>query len=110
MIYASIRQHASEHPVATACRVLGVSRSGYHAALVRPERERARADRALTVLVRNAHAGSRRTYGALRVHAELQAQGVRFGRRRVARLMRQAGLRGAFHAQKRHRNPTRSGS
>ena len=48
MIYAFIRRHASEHPVATACRVLGVSRSGYHAALVRPESERDRADRALT--------------------------------------------------------------
>ena len=103
MIYAFIRRHASEYPVASACRVLGVSRSGYHAALVRPESERARADRDLTMLVREAHRASRRTYGAPRVHAELQAQGVRVGRRRVARLMRQAGLRGAYHARKTRR-------
>ena len=106
MIYAFIRQHASEHTVAMACRVLGVSRSGYHAALVRPESERARADRALTELIGEAHVASRRTYGAPRVHADLQARGVRVGRRRVARLMRQAGLRGAFHPRKRHQAPT----
>lgn len=105
MIYAFIRQHASEHPVAMACRVLGVSRSGYHAALARPESERSQTDRALSEMITEAHAASRRTYGAPRVHAELQAQGVRVGRRRVARLMRQAGLRGACHPRKRHRPP-----
>ena len=105
MKYAFIRRHASEHPVALACRVLGVSRSGYHASLVRPEGERARADRELSGLIADAHAASRRTYGAPRVHAELQARGVRVGRRRVARLMRQAGLRGAFHPRKRRRGP-----
>ncbi len=103
MKYAFIRQHASEYPVATACRVLGVSRSGYHAALFRPESERAHADRTLTALIARAHATSRRSYGAPRLHEELRAQGVRVGRKRVARLMRQAGLRGAFHPRKRHR-------
>ena len=103
MIYAFIRRHASEHPVAMACRVLGVSRSGYHAALVRPASESAQADRDLTALIRKAHRTSRRTYGAPRVHAELQAQGVRVGRRRIARLMRQAGLRGAYHPRKARR-------
>ncbi len=86
--------------MATACRVLGVSRSGYHAALTRPESERSRADRALTEVIAEAHARSRRTYGAPRVLAELRAQGIRVGRRRVARLMRQAGLRGAFHPRR----------
>lgn len=105
MIYAFIRRHVSEHPVAMACRVLGVSRSGYHAALVRCQSKRVQADYALTELVREAHAASRRAYGAPRVHAELRARGVQVGRRRVARLMRQADLRGACHRRKRHRNP-----
>ncbi|HLT48507.1 MAG TPA: IS3 family transposase [Rubricoccaceae bacterium] len=103
MRYAFIRQHASECPVATACRVLSVSRSGYHAWLARPESARAQADRDLTAMIVEAHAASRRTYGAPRLHAELRDQGVRVGRKRVARLMRQAGLRGALHPRKRRR-------
>jgi transposase InsO family protein len=101
--YAFIRHHASEHPVALACRVLGVSRSGYHAWLARPEGARAEADRELTAMVEHAHTASRRTYGAPRLHAELRDRGVRVGRKRVARLMRQAGLRGASHPRKRRR-------
>ena len=101
MKYAFVKLHASEYPVATACRVLGVSRSGYHAALVRPESERARADRALAAMVAEAHAASRRTYGAPRLHAELRDRGIRVGRKRIARLLRQAGLRGACHPRKR---------
>lgn len=105
MKYAFIRQHASKYPVATACRVLGVSRSGYHAARTRPESERARSDRALSQMIAEAHTRSRQTYGAPRILADLRAQGLRVGRRRVARLMRRAGLQGAFHA--RRGRPTR---
>jgi transposase InsO family protein len=83
-----------------ACRVLGVSRSGYQASLVRPESERSKADRALSALVAESHAASRETYGAPRVLDDLREQGHRVGQRRVARLMRQAGLRGAFHPRK----------
>lgn len=89
--------------MALACRVLGVSRSGFHAALVRPESERARADRALSALIADVHAASRRTYGAPRVRAEIRAQGVQVGLRRVSRLMRLAGLRGAMQARKARR-------
>lgn len=106
MRYAFIRRHASKYPVALACRVLGVSRSGFHASLVRPESERARADRALCALIADVHAASRRTYGALRVRAEIRAQGVRVGLRRVSRLMRLAGLRGAVLARKARRPRT----
>lgn len=100
MIHAFIRQHASGYPAGMACRVLGVSRSGYQAALVRPESERAQADRALTALVVASHAASRKAYGAPRIHEDLREQGHRVGRKRVARLMRQAGLRGAFHPRR----------
>lgn len=100
MIHAFIRQHASEYSAAMACRVLGVSRSGYQAALVRPESERAKADHALTTLITESHRASRQTYGAPRVLDDLRDLGHRVGQRRVARLMRQAGLRGAFHERK----------
>lgn len=105
MKYAFVRKHASEYPVAMACRVLGVSRSGYHAALARPESERARVDRQLTAAIAESHLASRRAYGAPRVHLDLRDQGLRCSRKRVARLMKQAGLRGAFHARKRNRTP-----
>ncbi len=103
MKYAFVRRHASEYPAAVACRVLGVSRSGYHAAQSRPESERGEADRALSAAIAEAHAASRRAYGVPRIHLDLRDRGLRCSRKRVARLMRQAGLRGASHARKRPR-------
>lgn len=107
MKHAFVRLHASEHPVTALCRVLrpaeaeaGVSRSGYYAWGTRPESEHACADQALSALIAEAHVASRRTYGAPRVHAELQARGHRVSRKRVARLMRRAGLRGATPRRK----------
>jgi putative transposase len=83
------------HSVARMCRVLGVATSGYYAWRGRAPSARSQADAALTERIRLVHAGSRGTYGAPRVHAELtQAHQVRCGRKRVARLMRSAGLVG----------------
>ena len=82
-------------PIATMARVLGVSETGYHAWRHRPPSTHALADAALLKRVRTVHAGSRETYGAPRVHAELRAGGERHGRKRIARLMRDAGLVGA---------------
>ena len=76
------------------CRLLGVSSSGYHAWVKRQPSRRAETDAALTVEIRAAHAASRGTYGAPRIHAELAAKGTYIGRKRVARLMTQAGLAG----------------
>jgi putative transposase len=76
------------------CRVLGVSTSGYYAWRRRGASARARGDEALKGRIRAIHARSRGTYGAPRVHAELVEQGVRLSPKRVARLMREAGLRG----------------
>ena len=87
--------HQAEYPIATMCRLLGVSPSGYYAWVKRQPSPRAEADTALTVEIRVAHIASHGTYGAPRVHAELAAKGIRVGRKRVARLMSQAGLRGA---------------
>jgi putative transposase len=76
------------------CRVLGVSPSGYWAWRQRPPSERAQADAVLRERVVAIHEASRGTYGVPRVHAELAADGVRCGRKRVARLMRGAGIAG----------------
>ena len=76
------------------CRVLGVSTSGYYAWWQRPPSARARADAGLSSRVRAIHEHSRGTYGAPRIHAELEAEGIQVGRTRVARLMRAAGLVG----------------
>lgn len=86
--------HQAAHPVATMCRVLEVSASGYYAWRKRPLSARARADVALTTEIQAIHRESRGTYGAPRIHAELAAQGVHIGRKRVARLMRSVGLQG----------------
>jgi putative transposase len=82
------------YPIVTMCRVLGVSTSGYYAWRQREPSQRAQMDAALTVQIRQIHADSDQTYGAPRIRAELAANEVRVGRKRVARLMRAAGLQG----------------
>ncbi len=82
------------HRIATLCRVLGVSPSGYYAWRQRRPSPRSQTDALLLERIRAIHARSRGTYGVPRVHAELAAEGRRVGRKRVARLMRTAGLMG----------------
>jgi putative transposase len=81
-------------PILAMARVLGVSKAGFYAWQERPPSARVQADTVLLQRIRTVHAASRQTYGALRVHAELRAQGVRHSRKRIARLMREAGLAG----------------
>jgi putative transposase len=107
--YQFIRAHVAQHPVALSCRVLGVSRSGYYAWRGRFSSARARADARLSERIAAIHQTSRGTYGSPRVHAELRAAGERCGRRRVARLMRQAGLRGCHGQRRRVRTTTPDG-
>jgi len=92
--FAFVEREKAFHPIAMLCRVLGVSPSGYYAWRTRGPSARAQADAALLARIRSTHEESRRTYGAPRIHAELRAAGVRCGRKRVARLMRRAGLVG----------------
>ena len=82
------------YTVATMCRVLAVSASGYYAWRQRPPSARARADAELTARISAIHQYSRATYGAPRIHEELLAAGIHLGRKRVARLMKAAGLWG----------------
>ena len=81
------------YPVALMCRVLKVSRSGFYAWRQRPASAHTLKDQTLKLEVAAIHAQSRGRYGSPRVHAELRAQGQRIARKRVARLMRVAGLR-----------------
>jgi putative transposase len=82
-------------PVLVMARVLGVSKAGFYAWLQRPPSAHARADAVRLQRIRTIHASSRQTYGAPRVHAQLRAEGVRHSRKRIERLMREAGLAGA---------------
>jgi putative transposase len=86
--------HQAVHPIATLCRVLGVSPSGYYAWRQRPLSVRARADVKLSAEIQAIHRESRGTYGVPRIHAELTERGIHVGRKRIARLMRGAGLQG----------------
>ena len=87
-------------------KLLGVSPSGYYGWLPRPPSPHQLEDWALTDWIVEAHRRSRDTYGAPRIHAELRAAGVRVGRKRVARLMRAAGIEGV-HRRKKHRTTRR---
>jgi putative transposase len=94
-VFGFIAAKKTEHSVKTMCRVLEVSRSGYHAWARREPSSRALEDERLTGRIREIHRENRKVYGSPRIHAELRmADGVRVGRKRVERLMRQAGISG----------------
>ncbi|WP_435616447.1 IS3 family transposase, partial [Streptomyces sp. 1222.5] len=90
------------HNVKRTCELLKVSRTAYYARRTGAPGPRAVRDAELTEQITAVHQQSRGTYGAPRVHAALQRKGAGCGRRRVARLMRRAGLTGR-HRRRRHR-------
>ena len=89
-----MRANQAEFRIATMARVLGVSPSGYYAWRTRERSAHEASDVALSARVRAIHERSRGTYGAPRIHAELAAEGTPVSRKRVARVMREAGLAG----------------
>lgn len=89
-----MRANQAHFRVTTMSRVLGVSPSGFYAWRRRSASKRAQSDAQLTTTIRAIHARSRGTYGAPRILVELDALGIRVGRKRIARLMRAAGLAG----------------
>jgi putative transposase len=99
-----IAAEKANYPISLLCRVLGVSRSGFHAWERRPPSDRDLADAWLIERIREVHHESRETYGARRVHRVLRHRGIRVGRKRVERLMRLAGLSGLV--PKRYRRTT----
>lgn len=82
------------HSLAALCATFNVTRSGYQAWEQREPSVRARADAQLQSAIVAIHATHRGRYGAPRIHAELRAQGQRHSCKRIARLLRRAGLRG----------------
>ena len=86
--------------VSLQCELLGVSESGYWAWARRPPSERELHDAWLIERIRQVHAASRGRYGGPRVHAMLRRDGIRVGEKRVARLMRLAGLQGAHRRRR----------
>jgi putative transposase len=103
--YEFVEQLKAAFPIRRLCRVLGVSPSGYWAWRRRAPSRRAAANVQLRQQIVTIHRASRATYGAPRIHAELQAQGVRCSRKPVARLMRLDGVAGChrrrFHTTRR---------
>ena len=92
MRYAFIDVEKAQWPVEIQCDTLGVSRSGYYAWRGRPRAARAQQDVELLAEIKVAYEAGRGTYGSPRVHRELRAKGRRVGRKRVERLMHQAGI------------------
>ena len=93
MRYRFVQGHLGRFPVAALCRVMNVTRSGYYAWQRREPSERQKQDMTLLVQVRQFFERSKRTYGSPRILRDLKAAGFDCGKHRVARLMRQAGLR-----------------
>jgi putative transposase len=89
-----MKAHQDQYPLSAVSRVLEVSRSGFYAWAVRQPSRRAMQDVRLTQHIQDIHKQSQGTYGSPRIRAELSAQGYQVGHNRVARLMRENGIRG----------------
>lgn len=94
-------EKAAGHNVKRACELLAVSRTAFYARRTGKPGPRAVRDAVLTQKITEVHEKSSGTYGSPRVHAVLKREGAGCGRRRVARLMRAAGLQGR-HRRRRH--------
>lgn len=96
MKYAFIQRHRQVWPITVQCRVLKVSVSGYHGHLARQASHAPRrhlSDEALLVHIKAIHAQTKRAYGRPRIWRDLRKDGVRVGKQRLQRLMRQHGIR-----------------
>jgi putative transposase len=93
MRYRVIQEYDRRYPIRLMCRALAVSAAGYYARRVRPESVRSVSDRTTLLVIRMIHRESRETYGSPRIWDALVKHGHRIGEHRVARLMRQDGIR-----------------
>ena len=87
------QRRIGEMSVRLMCQWLEVSASGFYASIKRKPSKRSQANQRLKLEIRAAHQMSRRRYGAVKIHNELKAQGTECGHNRVARLMREDGIR-----------------
>ena len=106
MRFAFVHAEKADVSIATLCRTLKVSRSGFYAWLARPESAHAQQDRHLRVRVRASFDASKKRYGSPRVWEDLREEEIRISRKRVVRLMQQDGLRA--RARKRYKATTTS--
>ena len=93
MRYRAIQEHDRRYPIRLMCRALAVSAAGYYAWRSRPESARSVSARTALAAIRGIHRESRETYGSPSIWDALVKQGHRIGEHRVARLMRQDGIR-----------------
>ena len=93
MIFRFIREHTGEFRVETMCRVLKVSRTAYYCSLIRPTSRRRIQDEVIKEQILQIYRKSRRIYGSPRIHRKLGKQGIHCGKKRVERLMKEAGIR-----------------
>jgi putative transposase len=93
MKYEFIAAHRDEFPISRMCQVLAVSRSGYYAWCKQLTSAREMANQALLVKIRELFDQHKGRYGSNRIHRALRREGERCSHKRVARLMRQHGLR-----------------
>ena len=111
MRYRAIQEYDRRYPIRLMCRALAVSAAGYYAWRSRPESPRAVSARTVLSAIRVIHRESRETYGSPSIWDALVKQGHRIGEHRVARLMRQNGIRaktvkkGRATTQSNHRLP-----
>jgi putative transposase len=103
MKYRLIEAERAEHSISRLCKVLGVTRQGFHAWRRRGPSLRQLGDQELKGLIVQIYDGSLQTYGAPRVQLDLAEQQVRVGRKRVARLMRELGIQGVSRRGKKRR-------
>jgi putative transposase len=107
MRFRLIEAERAQHPVSLLCGVLGVTKAGYYAWRNREPSRRALEDERLNGLICRIFEQSEQTYGAPRIHAELADDyGLRVGKKRVARLMRQLGIEGVSRRGKRRYKTT----
>lgn len=111
-MFKFIEREKVNHSVSRICQLFGVSKSGYYAWRNRKTSARERKDKVLMIHIKAIHKASRGTYGVPRIQAELRlGHGIRCSRKRVARLMREAGLQGISRRKPKgltKRNPKRS--
>lgn len=94
MRFEFIAAEKARFSVTDLCRVMKVQPSGFYAWHKRPPSDRSRHDERLKVHIRASHKKSRKTYGSPRIYKDLKADGLKVGKKRIARLMRDEGLRG----------------
>jgi transposase InsO family protein len=97
MKYRFIKSQRTQFKVATMCRVLEVSKSGYYDWLNRPESSRSKRHRYLITKIRQIHIDNRQIYGSPRIHGELVAQGEKVGKNTVAYLMHKHNIQSKVH-------------